>query len=129
LSGVSPELRPPVTPADSDDGDEPLPSEEDAEQVAGPVPTARPADAPVDLEAIVPVGVKVQPQAIDACVSDSSWRANATEVEMPAGALAEEGSAPTANAAAAATLIFLLGGGAGAHRAETESRRHRGFRR
>jgi hypothetical protein len=128
LSGVAPELRPPVTPVDSDDGDEALPSEEDAEQAVGPVPTARPADAPLDLEAIVPVGVRGQPQAIDACFPDGSWRANAAELEMPAGALAAEGSAPATNAAAAAPLVFLLGGGAGAHRAETELRRRRGFR-
>jgi hypothetical protein len=125
LSGAAPELRPPVAPAEGDDDDEVLPSEEDAEQVDGPVLTVRPAGDP---EAMVPVGMQVRQQALDAGFADSSWRANPAKLEMPVGALAAEGSAPATNAAAAATLAFFLGGCADAHRPETELRRRRGFR-
>jgi hypothetical protein len=125
-SAIAADLRLPGTPVARDGGDGALPSEVDPEPEAGPVPTARPAGAPVDPEAILPGGVKARQQAVDTCFADGSRRANPAELEMPAGAPAATGSAPATDAAA---LVVLLGGCAAAHREEPEPRRQRALRR
>jgi hypothetical protein len=95
-----------VTPAAKDGGDEALPSEQDTEPVVGPMPSVTPSVAPVDLE-VVPVGLKVRQQAVDACFADEFRRGDPAELEIPAGALAAEG--PATDAAGAAALVLVLG--------------------
>jgi hypothetical protein len=110
-------------PPESDGADEAVPSDEDAEQAAGLVPTARPAGAAVDPQTLVPVGVEVRQQAVAACFADGSWRATPPDLEVPA-----EGFVPAADAVAAAALVVFLSGRARAQRAEPERRSGRSFR-
>jgi hypothetical protein len=128
LSAMGPDLRLALPRVGSGSG-APRASEEEPDEVPAtrPVPAADPADTPFDPEAGGPVGGGVGHQACDACFADGSWMAVSAGLGPPVAA-EDSGQTPGAVSAAMA-LAIVLGGYAGAHRAEPESRRHRRFRR
>jgi hypothetical protein len=122
-SMVIPDLCPPITRTEIDGSDGALPNDgtTHAAQAAAVVSMASSADP----EAIARVGVEVRKQACDVHFAAGSRRAGVAGSDRPVGALAAEDSAPATDPATAAALAVVLGGWAGAHRAEPESRRPR----
>jgi hypothetical protein len=122
---VVPELRPLVTPAESDDGNEGLATNTTCpKQAAGPVLWATPADALGAGEPRVRVGVELRPQERGAGFADRAESAiqKRSEAPMPGAAVEDAGAAGDSGIAVVA-LAVVLGGCGGAARGETKAKR------